>query len=360
MILFRMSQMFRRLRARRHAAISVVLGMLVLSLLGNAACFYYFEGPPSGDAAPAGPKTFADALWFSVISITTIGYGDYFPASTPARLSTVFFIVFTGLAAFSMLLGMGIDAVTELSNRRRIGMADIATHDHIVIVNVPTTERVTQVIDELKGDTLYETSDIVVISDRLEEFPSEDPHVMFISGSVLDRDTYHRAKVELANQAIVLATSYDDPGSDAVAAAAVAVIDSIKPEIHIVAECINPRHRPLFDSVNCDSIVFSMGISANLLAQEAQDPGVSQLVEVITSNLQGATLFSIAIPDGAIDDYTAMACRLLEHNINVLCINRGKECLTSWQDCEPRPDDRMIFAAERRHSWSQLQPLISE
>lgn len=354
MILFRLSQLFRRLRTKRHAAISVVLGVLALSLLGNAACFYYFDGHTE-----SGPKTFGDALWYSVISITTIGYGDFYASSTPARLSTVFFIVFTGLGAFSMLLGMGIDAVTDLSNRRRTGMAEIVTHDHIVIVNAPTPERLTQVITELKGDPLHANTDIVVVSDRIEQLPIEDPHLMFVNGSVLDRQTYIRAKVELANQAIVLATSYDDPGSDAVAAAAVAVIDSIKPEIHIVAECINARHRPLFDSVNCDSIVFSMGISANLLVQEAQDPGISQLIDVITTNTRGTTLFSIDVPEGTSGNYTAMAVKLLEKNINVLCVNRGRECLTSLQDCQPQSGDRMIFAAARRHSWSELQTLIA-
>ena len=268
MQLLHLVRIYRRLASRRFARPSLVFGIMAVAILGNAICFQVFEGPVRED-----PLSFGDAIWYSIISITTIGYGDFFPTTAGARIATVVFIVVIGLGAFSMIVGMTIDTLTEFAARRRRGMANILANDHIVIVNAPTTERLAQLVTELKADTSHEATDIVVISDRIDELPFQDSQVLFVRGSVLDRATYLRACVEQASKAIVLATSYDDPGSDAVVASAVAVIDSIKPDIHIVAECINPSHRPLFDTVHCDSIVFSMGITGNLLAQEAQDPG---------------------------------------------------------------------------------------
>ena len=328
---------------------------MAVAILGNAICFQVFEGPVRED-----PLSFGDAIWYSIISITTIGYGDFFPTTAGARIATVVFIVVIGLGAFSMIVGMSIDTLTEFAARRRRGMANILANDHIVIVNAPTTERLAQLVTELKADPSHEVTDIVVISDRIDELPFQDSHVLFVRGSVLDRATYLRACVEQASKAIVLATSYDDPGSDAVVASAVAVIDSIKPDIHIVAECINPSHRPLFDTVHCDSIVFSMGITGNLLAQEAQDPGIAQLIEVITSNSRGTTLFSTDVPDGCDTSYTDLATRLLSRDINVMCVNRGHDSLTSWTDCQPQPGDRLIYASGKRHSWPELQSLAAQ
>ena len=65
-----------------------------------------------------------------------------------------------------------------------------------------------------------------------------------------------------------------------------------------------------------------MGITGNLLAQEAQDPGIAQLIEVITSKSRGTTLFSIDVPDGSDISYTALATRLLVKDVNVLCVNQ--------------------------------------
>jgi hypothetical protein len=92
--------------------------------------------------------------------------------------------------------------------------------------------------------------------------------------------------------ALVLAVSYSETSGDAVVASAVSVIDRANDSIHIVAECVEERHRALFEIVRCNAIVPGLRIVGNLLAQELHDPGVAQMIDVITSNLKGDTLFS--------------------------------------------------------------------
>ena len=346
-------RLYRRIQARRYVGVSVVLGLLMVSVLGNALCFYVFDGPAHEAAGSA--ITFGDAVWYSLISITTIGYGDLSASSTGARVGTIVFIVIVGLGSFSFLLGMTIDGLSDFASRRRKGMSRALMKDHILIVNVPSEARLTQILRELKSDPNHGDRDIVVVSDRLEELPIQEPHVMFIRGSVLERETYERADATDAAIAIVLATSYDDAASDAIVASAVAVIDSLQPELHIVAECVNARHKQLFDSVRCDSVVYSMGITANLLVQEAQDPGVAQLIDVITSNVRGTTLFSTDVPETASGlNYNDFARSLLDADVNLLCVNRGEESLTAWSRVECQAGDRLIYAASERLVWHEL------
>ena len=234
-------------------------------------------------------------------------------------------------------------------------MSKALMSDHILIVNVPSEARLTQVLRELKSDPNYCGRDIVVISDRLEELPVDDSSVLFIRGSVLERGTYERADAMDAAIAIVLATSYDDPSSDAIVASAVAVIDNVRPELHIVAECVNEMHKHLFDSVRCDSVVFSMGITANLLVQEAQDPGIAQLIDVITSNVRGTTLFCTEAPASALGtNYNDFARALLDADVNLMCVNRGEASLTFWSGLDAQLGDRLIYAAASRMTWDEL------
>lgn len=358
MHLFHLVRLYRHIQSRRHVGASVVLGLLAFAMVGNALCFYVFDGPAARVAGS--PISFGDALWYSVISITTIGYGDHYASSLGARLGTIFFIVIIGLGAFSFLLGMTIDGLSEFASRRRRGMARALMKNHVVIVNVPSPARLRQLLRELHADPNYGGREIVIISDSLEELPVSEPHVQFIRGSVLEKDTYDRADVTDAAIAIVLAMSYDDVNSDAIVASAVAVIDSLHPNLHVVAECINPQHKQLFDSVGCDSVVYSMGITANLIVQEAQDPGVAQLIDVITSNVRGTTLFSSEVSETRPDiNYNDFAHSLLDSDINLLCVNRGTESHTAWRDITAEAGDRLIYAARERMGWNDLLILAS-
>ena len=185
--------------------------------------------------------------------------------------------------------------------------------------------------------------------------------VFFVHGPVLEEETYERANVKRAKMAIVLANSYSDPNADAVVASAAAVIDQLHTEIYLVAECLNPAHRMLFSTVNCDAMVFSLTISGNLLAQEAQDPGISQMVDEITSGRRGMTLYSTEVTSPCEGQtFKELAVSLLEDDVNLICVNRAGKSLMSFNTIEPQVGDRVIYTATRRSSWETLVSRASD
>lgn len=324
--------------------------LMAVALLGNAICFYLFERSVKPELG------WGDALWYSVISIATIGYGDFAPTTTGARLGTVVFIVLLGLATFSLFFGMALDGMATLIQNSKKGLGRIMVSDHILIVHFPSEHRVRQIIDEIRSDPVHGNSEIVIVTDMIDELPFADERVVFVRGSSHDVDTYRRARARHCRMAIVLSPDYGSSNSDAIVAAAVSVIDRVNSQIHIVAECLHEKHRPLFDSCNCDAVVLGMTIAGNLLVQEVHDPGLAQLVEVVSSNRRGTTLFCVDVRDGAVP-YTDLAKRLLDHAVNVMAVNRGTESLTVFADVESQVGDRLVYSARERLEWEALRRL---
>ena len=340
-----LSRFIRRVRSSRPWGIGAIATVLLLAVLGNAICFYAFEGRKNSEI------TFEDSLWYSIISITTIGYGDYSASTTAARISTVFFVVIVGLSTFSLLFGTIIDWFTEIALRGDRGMSTIHAHNHILIVHFPSEARVRQLVRELKSDN---KSEIVIISDKIDSLPFQEKNVSFVRGSSVSAETYQRASIANAAKAVVLATSYSDNSSDAVVASAASVIDHLKPEIHLVAECLDDQHRMLFDSVNTDAIVSVMRITGNLLVQESQDPGVSQLFDIITSNLEGDTLFSASVNKSSDNPYSEHCKRFIEKDINLLAVTRGEKTFTTFRQIKPEKGDNVIYLAPSRMNWDEI------
>ena len=55
-------------------------------------------------ATNPGFKTYGDALWWGIVTLTTVGYGDIVPKTTTGRVAGIM-IMFTGVAVLGLLAG---------------------------------------------------------------------------------------------------------------------------------------------------------------------------------------------------------------------------------------------------------------
>ena len=331
--------------------------ILLVAYIGNALTFFFFDRA----ADPDRTVTLADALWYSLISITTIGYGDFFALSLGARIGTVVFIVLLGLTTFTMAVGVGIDWILELRDKERTGMGSLGSKNHLLIVNYPNERRIRRIIDEFLHDPIYKNDEIVVVTDQIETFPLALSNVYFVRGSPLEEETYHRANAQEARQAIVLSTNYDDPNTDSVVASIASILKHLNPNLRIVAECLDANHALLFQGTKNVSLVYTFTISNNLLVQEVQDPGVNLLAQAITSNQIEGTLSSTQVGADvkANLSYREVAKKLLDSDVNLVGVIRQGDVYVQFDDLALVKDDRLVYIASTRLDWQSISSCLS-
>ena len=94
--------------------IAVVTGVSGLVVVGGGSALWAVEGQQPN----ATIRSWEDALWLALTTMTTVGYGDYFPLTTPGRL----------IAAGIMVVGVAIigavAAGVALAVARRVGLEE--------------------------------------------------------------------------------------------------------------------------------------------------------------------------------------------------------------------------------------------
>ena len=346
----------RRIRRERQLGVGLLLTILALSIVGNALAFYFFDrGLQPG-------LTIGDAFWYSVISITTIGYGDFSAESLGARIGTVVFIAIIGLTVFSSAIGIGVDWILEQQYKERTGMGNFSFNDHLLIINFPSEMRVRQIIQEFFQDPVHNNTEVVLLTDQIETNPLAMPNVSFVRGSPMEEDAYMRANAIHAKQAIILSTGYDDPHSDSHVASIVSILEHVNPEIRSVAEVLNENHSLLFKSAKNVSLVYTISMSNNLMVQEIQDPGVNMLTRAITSNLIEGTLSSTSVESDVTGSplYKELAKKLLDHDVNLMGVIRGDNVHVQFDSLSLSRDDRVVYISMARHDWPTLKAFLEQ
>lgn len=85
-------------RASATFLLTIFLVILVLEVAG-ASIYYAEQGDASANIGSAG-----DAIWWGLVTITTVGYGDRFPVTQEGRVIGAFLLL-AGIGLFSVLTG---------------------------------------------------------------------------------------------------------------------------------------------------------------------------------------------------------------------------------------------------------------
>lgn len=269
--------------------IFVLLGAI---LLYGMTGFVYFELSENPELS------WADGLWYTVVTMTTVGYGDFFPKTPGGR-----FLVGWPVMAFGIgLLGyaLSVIAATLITSKSKEikGMSSFELENHLIIFNFAGLAKVERILEELFLDPAFGRATAVVLVDEfLDELPAElqKRGVRYVRGNPVRDQTLTRAAIEHARYAVILCRDPGDPASDNLNVAIALAIEGRSRKTTTVAECVDQASEELLRKANCDRIVCTSRFDAYFLSQELLNPGVQEVISDLLSARDGQQIYFIEV-----------------------------------------------------------------
>ena len=107
--------LFLRVLRSELSSLGAALFVIVILIVVSAILMYYLES----DAQPEEFRSVADSIWWSVVTLTTVGYGDVTPATFGGRLLAIV-IMLLGIGTVAIPAGLLAAKFTEELQRRRL------------------------------------------------------------------------------------------------------------------------------------------------------------------------------------------------------------------------------------------------
>lgn len=264
----------RRVVRNPPGAFRVTVLLLAILAYGTTG-FLYFELPAKPDLS------WPDALWWSIVTLTTIGYGDIYPTTMAGRFLIAAPLMFFGIGLLGYVLSLAASTLVEAKSRELSGMSAVSFREHVLVVNYPSLEKVERLLDELKLDATFAGKEVVLVDEHLEAIPPAllQRGVHYIRGNPTRDETLARASVNSATHAVILSKKPGDSHSDDLALAVTLAIEARSRDVRTVAEVVDAGSEELLRKAGCDSIVCSSRFEAHFLSNELLHPGMQDVIE---------------------------------------------------------------------------------
>lgn len=167
-------------------AVFLVLSILVIGVFG----FKFFAG-----------YNWTDALYMTIITVSSVGYGEVHPLSFSGKLFAVFLII-TSVGTLGFAISVISETILSPSNyellkKRRVQKKIDKLDKHVIVVGYGRNGK--QAVQKLMS---YGRSFVVVERDEAIIEKSQDPDVLFVHGDANEDEVLRSAGVERASTLI--------------------------------------------------------------------------------------------------------------------------------------------------------------
>jgi len=221
--------------------------------------------------------SFGKAMWFALVTMSTVGYGDLYPVTQAGRLVTGGFILFT-LTAIGFLLTAINEAVLEVKRMEENGLIGTNMKGHIIVCGFGPVARTA--IEEL----LAAEKTVAVICERASDIPEAQRFGsrsrLFVTSGEISQDLLRDRVNARAADTAVIAT--EDDTQNIIASLN---LRALNPKARVIVAVKTEALRQTLIASGVTYVASPFELSGRLVASAAFEPEVALFVEDVTSGV---------------------------------------------------------------------------
>jgi voltage-gated potassium channel len=265
-----------------HAAIIAVVLILISSITMKTV-------------EPETFPRFIDALWWTMTTLVTVGYGDYFPKSDFGRIFTMLLLYTFGIGAMGIIIGKIFEGLGKYRKLREEGKLTFSGKGHYILIGA-SKEKLVHVVNEILGSG--QKCEIVFV-DHAERTPFEHERFHFVSGNPAEEEVLMKANILEAKSVAIFSddknehSEFSDGKTLLIASRVEHISKKYKKSIYTIVEIKKNKHIALFEHANVDEFILSNDSVSRLMAQAAINHGSRKFFRQMLSNTDSENFYEI-------------------------------------------------------------------
>ena len=306
--------------------IAVVVGVIFITTI----LLYFTRGGLRDNTHPERDLSFIDVLYFTVISVTTVGYGDIVPVTPGARLVNAILLTPIRILVLVAFVGTAYELILQ-RYREKVLMKNLQQrlNDHSIVCGFGVKGRA--IVDELLAHGNAPDAIVVIEPDETAAQSAAAAGFVALRGNASVEAILRSAAVEKAGHVLV-ATSRDDEG-----VLICLTVRALNPNVRLIASAHEEENIKLLYRAGAD-VVVSPSLSGGRLM------GAAVRQRAVTTFLQDLLIFGEGMDTG-------------EYSISRADIGQTVSQLAATN---PKLRDKLILGiarGEQRFDFSQIRDM---
>ena len=266
-----------------------------------------------------------DGLWWSLVTLTTIGYGDVYPITRAGRLLASG-VVLIGIGLVGLVTGKIASALVARRIKEGRGLTEAQQlKGHLVVLGWKAdmallVQGLLSALPELAPDDLA----LVNLAGELanEQLRTRFPGIYYVHGDSIDPLVLQRAGIAHARKVLVLADETggrSDQETDARTVMTVMNIENLSPDAYICAEVLDRKHADFLRLARCDEIILSRDYGRFMIVSASASAGISHVLHDLLGSGDQPGLATLPVPEGFVGrSFGELAAHLKERGGRLL------------------------------------------
>lgn len=291
------------------------------------------------------PQTFSsifDGIWWAIITVSTVGYGDLVPETIFGKIIAILLILLGVGFVSTFLVTLASSTISKQTSYIEGNIMFKGTN-HIVIIG--WNERSREVIEKLKKKQEREL--ILLIDETLEKNPYPKGEIFFIKGQASKDKTLLQGNIQEAKKVMITADqSKDENQADMSSIVTLLAIKGLNQDVPCIIELLTREQGENAKRAGADEIIYSNGITSSVMFNCLNHTGTLESLTNFLEEFEGKRMLYQTAASYIDSTFLEANNELLSKGFLLLGIKRGRETfINPSPNMKIKTNDQLIVIA---------------